>query len=152
MQKNSGQARGKLKGGSSRASPFVLQWGKLLLGGGNDVLGSLGYAELDNGLGLDLDGRAGLRVAADAGLALCLYEPADAGDDKYAVLLGFLDGGLSQQVQEGSRLLVGEFHLLGEMPCECGLRQSSCHYDVLLLWRALWAAFVDGLPPRDAYR
>src|SRR5664279_4466103 len=152
MQKNSGQARGKLKGGSSRASPFVLQWGKLLLGGGNDVLGSLGYAELDNGLGLDLDGRAGLRVAADAGLALCLNEPADAGDDKYAILLGFLDGGLSQQVQECSGLLVGEFHFLGKMPCECGLGQSSCHYDVLLLGEPFGLPLLTGFRRENAYR
>ena len=88
------------------ASPFSCpQGGKLLLGRSDDVLGGLGHAELDNGLGLDLDGRAGLGVAANAGLALCLYQAADAGNHEYAVLLGFLDGGLRQKIQKGRDLL-----------------------------------------------
>jgi hypothetical protein len=46
---------------------------ELLLDRRDHVLGSLGYAELHHRLGLDLDGRAGLRVAAYAGLALCFH-------------------------------------------------------------------------------
>jgi len=152
MQKNAGAHKDKRKRGGPKTSSFVLQCGQLLLGGSDDVLGSLGYAELDNGLGLDLDGRAGLRVAADARLALCLYEAADAGDNKHAVLLGFLDGGLSQQVQEGSGLLVGQFHLLGQMPCECGLCESCCHYDVLLLGEPFGLPLLTGFRRENAYR
>src|SRR3984885_2723884 len=100
---------------------------QLLLGGGNDVLCSLGYAELDDGLGLDLDGLTRLRVAADAGLALCLDEAADAGDDEDTVLLGFLDGGLGEQVKEGRGLFVGEFELLCQAPGKSCLGKSRCH-------------------------
>jgi hypothetical protein len=48
-------------------------------------------------------------------------------------------------------LLVGEFELLGQMPCESGLGQSSCHVMFSFL-ASPWAACVDGLPPRNAYR
>jgi protein-S-isoprenylcysteine O-methyltransferase Ste14 len=88
--------------------------GLLLLRWGDRVLGGLGHAELDHRLGLDLDGFAGLRVASDAGLALRLHQAADAGNHKYAVLLGFLDGRLCQKVQEGCHLLVGQFQFLGQ--------------------------------------
>jgi hypothetical protein len=111
----------------------------LLLGGRDDVLGGLGHAELDHGLGLDLDGCAGLGVAADAGLALCLYEAADAGDNEDAVLLGFLDG-----------LLV-----ISSFSARCRTRAvlvSPVAIECSPSWRALGAAFVDGLPPLDAYR
>src|SRR5690242_13587276 len=74
---------------------------RLLLYRGDDVLGRLGHAELHDRLGLDLDGLPGLRVAADAGLPLCLHQASDAGDHEDTVLLGFLDGGLRQQVEEG---------------------------------------------------
>ena len=90
-------------------------------------------------LALILMACAGLGVAADARLALCLHETADAGNYEDAVLLGFLDGGFRQQVKEGRGLLVGQFELLGQLPREGGLGQSSCHCIVLLLG-ALWAA------------
>src|SRR5579862_7107947 len=99
----------------------------LLLDWSDDVLGSLGYAELHDGLGLDLDGRAGLRVAANAGLALCLYETADSRDDEYPVLLCLFDGGLGEQVEEGANLLVGEFELFSHVTDQGCLGQSSCH-------------------------
>ena len=68
-----------------------------------------------------------MRVAADAGFAVRLYQAPDAGDYEYAVLLGFLDGGLRQKVEEGCDLLVSEFQLLGQVPYQSGLCQSSCH-------------------------
>ncbi len=78
-------------------------------------------------LALILMACAGLGVAADAGLALRLHETADAGDYEDAVLLGFLDCGFRQQVQEGRGLLVGQFELLSQLPRKGGLGQSSCH-------------------------
>src|ERR1035441_2950108 len=87
------------KGRSARAPPFDSHTTNLLLRWGDHVLGGLGHAELDYGLGLDLDGCAGLGVAADARLALRLDEPADAGDDENAVLLGFLEIGRASCTQ-----------------------------------------------------
>ena len=69
---------------------------ELLLRRRDCVLGSFGDAELDHGLGFDLDGLAGLGVASEAGLAICLDQFSDAGDGELAVLLGLLDGRLSQ--------------------------------------------------------
>ena len=100
---------------------------KLLLRRSDGVLGDLGDAELDDGLGLDLDGFAGLGVAAETSLALCLDELADAGNGELTVLLGFLDGGLGEQLEEARGLFVGEFHLLREVADECGLGHSLCH-------------------------
>src|SRR5208337_2338027 len=75
----------------------------------------------------DLDGLAGLRVAAHASLAFRLYQAADAGDYKDAVLLGLLDSGFREQLEAGSGLLVGDFQLLGHVPDQGGLGHSSCH-------------------------
>src|SRR5580692_9336979 len=74
--------------GEKRKAPLRLSAvrQKLLLYGSDDVLGGLGHTELDNCLGLDLDGCASLWVAANAGLALCLHETADAGDHEDAIL------------------------------------------------------------------
>jgi hypothetical protein len=115
-------------------SPSVEQFEKLLLRRSNNVLGRLGHTELDNRLGLDLDGLAGLGVAAHASLALCLHQAADSRNNEDAVLLGLLDGRLSQQVKKRSGLLVGEFELLGQVPCERSLCKSSCH--VMFSFRA----------------
>src|ERR1700734_4440229 len=73
---------------------------KLLLDRSDGVLGDLGDAELDHGLGLDLDGLAGLGVATEASLALCLHQLADAGNGELAILLGLLDGGLSEGLEK----------------------------------------------------
>src|SRR6202047_3878466 len=106
---------------------FATRRPSLLLDRGDDVLGSLGYAELHHGLGLDLDRRAGLRVAANAGLALSLDEAADARDDEYPILLGLLDGCLGECVEEGADLLVGELEFFRHETDEGCLGQSSCH-------------------------
>src|ERR1039457_2289385 len=84
----------------------------LLFRRSDGVLGDLGDAELDHGLGLDLDRLAGLRVAAHACLAFCLHQLADAGNGELAALLGFLNGQLGEQLQAGGCLLVGDFELL----------------------------------------
>src|SRR5271157_5354791 len=58
--------------------------------GWNDgVLQGLGDTELDDLLGRDLDLLAGGGIAPDARLALLAHEPADAGQNEQAVLLGF---------------------------------------------------------------
>src|SRR6185503_15741865 len=153
VQNISGDSAPNEKGRSLlRAPPFALIACGLLLRRSDGVLGGLGHAELDDGLRLDLDSLAGLRVTAHAGFALGLHQAADTRDYEYAVLLRFLDGSLGQQIKEGCRLLVGDFELLGHLPCKCGLGQSCCHVMFSFCWRALRAAVVDGLPPRDAYR
>ena len=77
--------------------------GLLLCGCDGVPFATLGYAELDDSLGLDLDGLAGIwglrprRVT----LALCLDELADAGDGELAVLLGLFDCGVCEQFEAG---------------------------------------------------
>src|ERR1700761_2202059 len=88
---------------------------ELLLGRSDRILRGLRDAELDDGLGLDLDGLAGLGVAADAGLALRLNELAESRNGELAVLLGLLDRGLCESLEEGCSLLVGELELF----CHC---------------------------------
>src|ERR1700677_2691483 len=99
----------KTKRGERHALPFFpcTLREELLLWRRDNVLGGLGHAELHHGLGLDLDGLAGLRVAAHASLALGLHQTADTGDYEHPALLGLLDGGLRQQVKESCGLLVG---------------------------------------------
>src|SRR5579863_6612811 len=117
----------KEKGEKPRLLPFLGQSGTLLLGGGNDVLCSLGDTELHHGLCFDLDGLARLRVAADSGFALRLHQAADTGNDEDAVLLGFLDRSLGKQIEKRGRLLVGQLELLGQVPGKSSLGKSSCH-------------------------
>src|SRR5579862_4327608 len=105
---------------------------ELLLRRRDCVLGGLRDAELHDGLGLDLDLFAGLRVAAHAGLALCLHEAAEARNHEYAVLLGFLDRGVREQIQESSGLLVCELGLLCESTDQSGFGHCCCHRDFLL--------------------
>src|SRR6185312_16782583 len=83
-------AYGPVAGRCAPAFCVKLESQELLLGRSDRVLRGLGDAELDDGLGLDLDGLAGLGVAADAGLALRLDELAESGDGELAVLLGLL--------------------------------------------------------------
>jgi hypothetical protein len=115
------------RGGAVAAAADALLRAELFLYGCDGVLRDLGDAELDHGLGLDLDGLAGLGVATEASLALSLDELADAGDGELAVLLGFLDGGLSERFEESGGLLVGELELLCEQADERCLCHSLCH-------------------------
>ena len=71
-----------------------------LLLGSDRVLRSLGDAELHDGLGFDLDGFSGLRIASHAGFAMRLHETAQAGHDEHAVLLGLFDRGVGQVLQK----------------------------------------------------
>src|SRR5580704_9295720 len=75
----------KSKAGLSR--PSYRSHHELRLFGSDCVLGSLGDAELYHGLGLDLNGLAGLRIASDAGFAVRFHQPAEAGHNEHAVLL-----------------------------------------------------------------
>jgi hypothetical protein len=99
------------------------------------VFGDLGDAELDHGLGLDLDGLSGLGIATEAGLALCLHQFADAGNGELAVLLGLFDCGLSQQFEGGCSLLVGDLELLRHVANQCCLCHSLCHVLLLLAFK-----------------
>jgi hypothetical protein len=113
----------KIKGRTEPAFVIDLAWRELFLGS-DGILGGLGYAELYHGLGLNLDGLASLRIASDTRLAVRLHQPAQAGHNEYAVLLGFFDGGISQLLQEQRCSFIVELGLLGEMPDELCLGQT----------------------------
>src|ERR1700730_5009637 len=106
---------------------FAMNFKSKLLLGGDRVLRGFGDAELHDGLRLDLDGFAGLRVASDASLAVRLHETAEAGNNEDAVLLGFFDGGIGELLQKCRRGFIGKLSLLGEMPNQLCLCQTCCH-------------------------
>src|ERR1700730_953411 len=108
------------KAGLSRPSGINLRT-ILRLFGSDRVLGGLGYAELDHGLGLDLDGLAGLRIASDAGLAMRFHQPAQAGHNEHAVLLGLFYSDIGELLEKSSDSLVGKFSFLGQIPDELSL-------------------------------
>src|SRR5437660_6277332 len=85
------------------------------------VLQALGEAELAHALGRDLDGLAGLRVAADAGLPIREHELAEAGKNERAALLRFARRQRERLVEDALDLLLGERGLLGEMGERRGL-------------------------------
>src|SRR5579872_1478910 len=118
--------RRKNKGRPGPAFEFNLKQ-KLRLLGGDRVLRGLGHAELHDGLSLDLDGFAGLRVASHASLAVRLHQTAEAGHYENAVLLGFFDSGVGQVLQKRRRGFVGELGFLGQMPNELCLGQTCSH-------------------------
>src|SRR6202012_4683926 len=104
--------------------------------------------ELHDRLRLDLDLLTGLRVAADARLALRLHQAAKAGDYEYAVLLGFLHCRFCEQIEECCGLLVGQFKLLGQLPDESCLGECCCHVfppDFCLLTGKLRCMFPGSL-------
>src|SRR5215467_11959146 len=100
--------------------------GKLLLGS-DRVLRGFGDAELHDGLRLDLDRFAGLRVASGASLAVRLYQAAQAGHDKKAILLGFFDCGVREMLKERRRGLVGKLCLLSQQPDQLSFGQTCSH-------------------------
>src|SRR6185437_514658 len=100
---------------------------ELLLRRGDRVLRGLRHAELHHRLGLDLDLFAGLWVAADARLALRFYQASEARNHEHAVLLRLLDRRPREQVEEGCRLLVGQFKLLRKLGDKSCLGQCCCH-------------------------
>src|SRR5215813_9164223 len=104
----------------------------LSLLGSDCILRGLGDAELYNGLSLDLNRFAGLRVPSHAGLALRLYQTTQSGDDEYTVLLGLFHCGFSEQLEKCRRLFVCEFKLLGHTADEGCFGHACCH-EVLLL-------------------
>src|SRR6266446_1922943 len=67
----------------SVARPANPNWAQPELREGG-VLEGLGSAQAHHGLGLDLDGLAGLRVAAHARLAVGFHRTADIGDDEFS--------------------------------------------------------------------
>src|SRR5207302_2682025 len=93
--------------------PFAEKEVKLLLGG-DRVLRSFRDAELHDGLRLDLDGFAGLRIAASAGLAVRLHQAAEAGNDENATLLGFRNSCFGEALMERRRGLVWNCSLVGK--------------------------------------
>src|SRR5215468_2949517 len=113
-----------LAAGLSSTNPSREQ--ELLLGS-DRVLGSLGQVELRSGLGLDLDGFARLRIASHASLAVHLLQAAQTGYDENPVLLGFLDGGVSESLQERRRGLVGRLELLCEVTHQLCLGHTCSH-------------------------
>src|SRR5579871_3172062 len=112
----------KSKAGSGPA--FNTNSKSTLLLGGDRVFCGFGDAELHDRLCLDLDRFARLRIASDAGLAMRLYQAAEAGDDEDSVLLGLFDCGVGEVLQKCRRGLVGELSLLGKLPDKLCLGQT----------------------------
>src|SRR5271157_4562056 len=100
--------------------------GKLLLGC-DRVLRGLGHAELNHGLGRNLDCFAGLRIAAHARLAVRLHQTAHTRQYEYAGLLGLFDCNLRERLNESRGLLVSEFQLLCHVADELGFGHACCH-------------------------
>src|SRR5436305_8073143 len=111
--------------------PLFLRTRELSLLGSDLVLCGLGHAEFHYGLGFDLDGFAGLRIAAHAGFALGLYQAAESGNHEQTALLGFLERRISEVLQECCRLLVVDFEFIGHIADESCLCHALCHESLL---------------------
>src|SRR6266542_2381537 len=105
---------------------------RLLFRRSDCVFDRLGDVELHHGLGRDLEGFAGLGIAADARLAGGLFQPAKSGKNEDAVFLGLLHGDLRESAQEHSGALVAGFHLFRQKPHQGGFGQACCHRVFLL--------------------
>src|SRR6266852_6278693 len=80
----------------------------------NRVFCGLGYPELHNLLGGDLDSLASSGVAAHPGLAVHTNEPADSRQNEDAVLLDLGHGRLGECTQIFFRSLLGDLALIYE--------------------------------------
>src|ERR1700690_3760414 len=91
------------------------------------VLGGFRDAELHNGLRLDLNRFAGLRVASHAGFAVRFHQAAQSGHYEYAVLLGLFDRRVSEVFQERCSGLVVGAEFLGQMTGELSFGYTTSH-------------------------
>ena len=87
----------------------------LLLRWKNRVFHAFAYAELERGLGRNLYGLAGLRVAALARLALGEHHLAEAWEDELAVLLDLAGGKIGQLLEQFLDLRPLQLELFGEV-------------------------------------
>src|SRR5215831_7522619 len=92
-----------------------------LLLGSDRVFRRFRDAELDHGLGLDLNGFTGLGIAAHAGFAMRLYQAAESGHHEDTVFLGLLDRGVGQGLEEGAGGFVVGLKFLGQVADELSL-------------------------------
>src|SRR5215470_17602822 len=83
------------------------------------VLQALREAELAHALGGNLEGLAGLRITADARLAVREDQLAEAGQEKHAALLRFLRRQRERLVEAALDLLPGEAGLLRKVRDRC---------------------------------
>src|SRR5579864_5359068 len=107
--------------------PSLKRKSRMLFLGRDRVLRGFRDAELHNGLGLDLNGLAGLRVASHAGFTVRFHQAANAGNDEYAALLGFFNRGVGQMLQERRRGLVVNLRLLRQVTYELCFGHARCH-------------------------
>src|SRR5499426_1923424 len=91
------------------------------------VLQALREAELAHALGRNLDGLTGLRIAADARLAIREDQLAEARQEEDAALLGFLRRQRERLVEDTLDLLPGEAGLLRKVRDRCRLRHRLRH-------------------------
>jgi len=96
-----------------------------LLGSEDRILRRLGDAELDDALGGDLDGFAGLGIAADACGAIFQHELADTGQGEG--VLGVLVGKRGQMIQDFGRLLFRDFSFFGDGGDQLRFREGFGH-------------------------
>src|SRR3989338_10846846 len=101
--------------------------GPVLLLAKHRVLEALGETELAHALGRDLDGLAGLWVAADPRLAVREHELAEAGQHELPALLRLLARERERLVEHALDLLLGEAGLVREVREGRGLRHTLRH-------------------------
>src|SRR5581483_7849031 len=112
---------------AGRAPAFHYKGNQELLLGSDGVLGGLGDAEFHHRLRLDLDRFAGLRIAANASLAVRLHQASQAGHHEDAVLFGFFNSGIRETLQERRRGFIRNLVLFGELPNQLGFGQTCSH-------------------------
>jgi glutathione S-transferase len=104
-----------------RKQQFLL----FLLRAQNGVLRGFGDAEFHDAFGCDLDGFAGLWVAAHTGGPVAEHELADAGQREG--ILRVLVGKRGEVIKNFRRLLLGECSFLSNCGDELGFRECFCH-------------------------
>src|SRR5882724_5652705 len=105
--------------------------GRKLFLGSDYVFYGLGNAELYHGLGRDLNGFSGLRIASHTRFPVGFYQASQARNHEPAVLFGFLDRALRERFQKRCCGLVVRFQFLRHVADELGLGHACCHLSSL---------------------
>jgi hypothetical protein len=92
------------------------------------ILEGLGRSQTHNGPRLDLDGLAGLWIAAHARLAMSLDRASQVGDHEFpGAASAFLHSQLEEFVKKLRRAFFGGAALVGDITHNLGLAQGLCH-------------------------
>src|SRR3989442_13672443 len=111
----------------------------------NGVFERLGWAQADYRLRLDLDLFTGLGVAPHAGLAMRLYDAADARNHKLACgALGFLHRELEEFVKKESGGFFWGAGPLGPVGCALSLAPGAGHLVLFFALNVFFFCFYTG--------